>query len=52
MGSLVPLGYDAKDRTLIVNEAEAPTVRTIFQLYLEPGCARCVKEAADRWGLP
>jgi len=51
MGGLVPLGYDAKDRTLIVNEAEAQTVRTIFQLYLELGCARRVKEAADRQGL-
>jgi DNA invertase Pin-like site-specific DNA recombinase len=51
MGGLVPLGYDAKDRTLVVNEAEARTVRTIFQLYLELGCARRVKEAADRQGL-
>jgi site-specific DNA recombinase len=34
MGRLVPLGYDARDRTLVVNEAEARTVRTIFQLYL------------------
>jgi cyclomaltodextrinase len=50
MGGLVPLGYDAKDRTLVVNEAEAQTVRTIFQLYLELGCARRVKEAADRQG--
>jgi site-specific DNA recombinase len=51
MGGLVPLGYDAKNRTLVVNEAEAQTVRTIFQLYLEFGCARRVKEAADRQGL-
>jgi site-specific DNA recombinase len=51
MGGHVPLGYDAKDRTLVVNEAEAETVRTIFQLYLERGCARRVKEAADRQGL-
>ena len=51
MGGRVPLGYDAKDRTLVVNEAEAETVRTIFQLYLERGCLRRVKEAADRQGL-
>ena len=51
MGGLVPLGYDAKERTLVVNETEAGTVRTIFQLYLELGCARRVKEAADRQGL-
>ena len=51
MGGRVPLGYDAKDRTLVVNEAEAQTVRTIFQLYLELGCVRRVKEATDRRGL-
>jgi hypothetical protein len=51
MGGLVPLGYDAKDRTLVVNEAEAETVRTIFHLYLELGCVRRVKEEADRRSL-
>ncbi|MEM7024351.1 MAG: recombinase family protein [Pseudomonadota bacterium] len=51
MGGRVPLGYDARDRTLMVNEAEVATVRTIFQLYLELGCVRRVKEAADRQGL-
>ncbi len=51
MGGLVPLGYDAKDRTLVVNETEAETVRTIFQLYLELGSVRRVKEEADRQGL-
>jgi site-specific DNA recombinase len=30
MGGNVPLGYDVKDRKLIVNETEAPAVRTIF----------------------
>ena len=51
MGGRVPLGYDVDDRTLVVNEAEAQTVRRIFQLYLELGCARQVKDAADRQGL-
>ena len=51
MGGLVPLGYDAKDRTLVINEAEAETVRTIFRLYLELGNVRRVKEEADRLGL-
>ena len=27
MGGFVPLGYDVKDRKLVVNEAEAATVR-------------------------
>lgn len=35
MGGVVPLGYDARNRKLIVNEAEADTVRRIFDLYLE-----------------
>jgi site-specific DNA recombinase len=51
MGGLVPLGYDARDRTLIINEAEAKTVRTIFCLYLKLGNVRRVKEEADRLGL-
>ena len=34
-GGTVPLGYDAKDKKLVVNKAEAETVRTIFQLYLD-----------------
>jgi DNA invertase Pin-like site-specific DNA recombinase len=34
-GGTVPLGYDAKDKKLVINKSEAETVRTIFQLYLE-----------------
>ena len=34
-GGTVPLGYDAKDKKLVINKTEAKTVRTIFQLYLE-----------------
>ena len=33
MGGNPPLGYDVKDRKLIVNETEAETVRYIFRLY-------------------
>ncbi len=51
MGGNVPLGYDASERTLIFNPAEAETVRRIFTLYRELGCVRRVKEAADRLGL-
>src|SRR5438094_3534510 len=35
MGGWVPLGYDRKDRTLTINETEAVTVRTIFELFLK-----------------
>jgi len=38
MGGNVPLGYDLKHRKLVVNEAEAKTVRLIFERYLELGC--------------
>ena len=34
-GGTSPLGYEAKDKKLVVNKAEAQTVRSIFQLYLE-----------------
>src|SRR6266478_4325742 len=35
MGGWVPIGYDRKDRTLVINEDEAKTVRTIFELFLK-----------------
>jgi DNA invertase Pin-like site-specific DNA recombinase len=34
-GGTVPLGYDAKDKKLVINKAEAETVRCIFKRYLE-----------------
>jgi DNA invertase Pin-like site-specific DNA recombinase len=37
VGGMVPLGYDAKDRKITVNEAEAERVRTIFRSYLRLG---------------
>src|SRR6202163_4426312 len=50
MGGNPPLGYDVRDRKLLVNPAEAETVRGIFALYLELGCVRRLKEAVDRRG--
>src|ERR1700682_5040147 len=51
MGGNVPLGYDASERTLVLNPAEAETVRRIFNLYRELGRVRRVKGEADRLGL-
>ena len=51
MGGFVPLGYEAKDRTLVINEMEAKTVRAVFHLYLEHGNVRLVKGEADRLDL-
>ena len=33
-GGSVPLGYDTKDKKLVINPAEAKTVRMIFERYL------------------
>jgi site-specific DNA recombinase len=43
MGGTVPLGYDIQDRKLIVNPAEAATIRKIYGLYLELGCVAKLK---------
>src|SRR4051812_33725507 len=51
MGGNLPLGYDAEERTLVINPPEAETVRRIFALYRELGCVRRVKEEIDRLGL-
>jgi site-specific DNA recombinase len=37
VGGMVPLGYETKDRKIVVVEAEAERVRTIFRSYLEFG---------------
>ena len=37
MGGWAPLGYDIKDRKIVVNDAEAATVRMIFQRFLRVG---------------
>jgi len=45
MGGVPPLGYDVKDRKLVINEPEAELVRDIFSRYAEHGsAARLVRE--------
>jgi site-specific DNA recombinase len=51
MGGNVPLGYDVKERKLIVNEAEAATVRMIFGRYAELGSVRLLGHELDRLGV-
>jgi DNA invertase Pin-like site-specific DNA recombinase len=46
MGGCVPLGYDAVDRTLIVNAAEADAVRWLFRTYLDSGSVERLQTAA------
>jgi DNA invertase Pin-like site-specific DNA recombinase len=51
MGGTIPLGYEVKDRKLIVNEAEAETVRLIFRQYLALGCVSKLRAELDRMGV-
>jgi site-specific DNA recombinase len=51
MGGLPSLGYDVKDRKLIVNAAEAETVRHIFRRYTELKSVRELKEELDAAGI-
>lgn len=37
MGSIPPLGYDVKEKRLIVNKEEAKTIQTIFKRFTEIG---------------
>jgi site-specific DNA recombinase len=51
MGGVVPLGYDLRERRLVINPAEAEVVRQIFRRYLELGYVRLLKEELDRRGV-
>jgi len=51
MGGTVPLGYDWCERRLVVNEAEAATVRHIFERYLELRSVRLLQEELTRDGV-
>ncbi len=51
MGGSVPLGYEADGRTLKIDESEATTIRTLYDLYLKHGTLRDVKERAEELDL-
>ncbi len=51
MGGTQPLGYDVRDRRLVVNEGEAETVRHIFRTYAELGSVNALKQDLDRAGI-
>jgi site-specific DNA recombinase len=50
MGGLPPLGYDNINKQLVVNEAEADTVRHIMTRYVELGSVRKLKDELDQDG--
>jgi site-specific DNA recombinase len=51
MGGAVPMGYEARNKKLVVNSEEAEVVRRIFRLYLDTGSVRLLKEKVDELGL-
>jgi DNA invertase Pin-like site-specific DNA recombinase len=51
MGGNIPLGYDVAGRRLVVNVAEAKTVKLIFERYLDLGCVRALQAELDRLGI-
>jgi len=48
MGGPAPLGYDVKDKKLIVNEPEAERVRYIYRRYAELGSVLALKTELER----
>ena len=51
MGGPTPMGYDVKDRQLIINTASAEIIRSIFRLYLEEGSVPALLERLQRDGV-
>ena len=51
MGGFVPLGYDVKDRKLVINESEAKTVRMIFERFVSLGSASKLARALQVEGV-
>jgi len=51
MGGMLPLGYDVKDRKLVVNDREAETVRHIYRRYTALGSVLMLKDELDRDGV-
>jgi DNA invertase Pin-like site-specific DNA recombinase len=51
MGGVVPVGYEVKDRQLVINPTEAERVREIYRMYLKLGCVSKVQEHLDQTGV-
>jgi site-specific DNA recombinase len=51
VGGVVPLGYEVKDRKLIVNDEEAATVRLIFRRYLDLGSLSALQRDLREQGI-
>jgi site-specific DNA recombinase len=51
MGGSVPLGYEVRDRKLVVQPAEAERVRFIYRAYLDLGTVRLVQQHLAEQGM-
>jgi site-specific DNA recombinase len=51
MGGNLPLGYDVKERQLVINEAEAETVRYLFRSYVELGTVAALQADLSQRGI-
>jgi site-specific DNA recombinase len=51
MGGNLPLGYDVQNRQLMINKAEAETVRYIFRRYAEVGTVSALQAALKQRGI-
>src|SRR4029077_19640961 len=51
IGGTIPLGYDVKNRELVVNDAEAATVREIFETYVRLGSVAEVQDHLQQRGI-
>ena len=51
MGGVVPLGYELKDRNLVVQPSDAEVVKQIFELYLKLGCVSRLNAYLEQQGM-
>lgn len=51
MGGTVPLGYRVENRKLVIDEAEAETVRSIFERFLKLGSATLLAREMRKKGV-
>jgi len=51
MGGVLPVGYDLKDRQVIINSDEAEQVREIYRMYLKLGCVSKLQEQLEQIGV-
>lgn len=50
MGGFVPIGYRSQERTLIIDDAQAERIRTVFRRYLQLGSVKALNAELDHMG--